>query len=195
MTAQCEGMGEVGSARYEPALLPPCPSIKVLSYSNCQEIHSRQQTGLAVFPQICSANSSDGIQSVAKLSQVSCVCILPMPIVSCPAGSFQCKDLSCIHESKQCNNIEDCAHGEDEENCTYDCLNANCSVNCIWPKCQAGFFQCVSGGCVPADSVCDFEYNCVDGSDEAYCGDLLCPHHQLPCADGTPVSSPPAVMC
>ena len=40
MTAQCEGMGEVGSARYEPALLPPCPSIRVLSYSNCQEIHS-----------------------------------------------------------------------------------------------------------------------------------------------------------
>ena len=45
MTAQCEGMGEVGSARYKPALLPPCPSIRVLSYSNCQEIHSRQQTG------------------------------------------------------------------------------------------------------------------------------------------------------
>ena len=34
------GDGEVGSARYEPALLPPCPSIRVLSYSNCQEIHS-----------------------------------------------------------------------------------------------------------------------------------------------------------
>ena len=48
MTAQCEGMGEVGSAKYEPALLPPCPSIRVLSYGNCQEIHSRQQTGLAV---------------------------------------------------------------------------------------------------------------------------------------------------
>ena len=48
VTAQCEGMGEVGSARCEPALLPPCPSISVLSYSNCQEIHSRQQTGLAV---------------------------------------------------------------------------------------------------------------------------------------------------
>ena len=48
MTAQCEGMGDVGSARYEPALLPPCLSIRLLSYSNCQEIHSRQQTGLAV---------------------------------------------------------------------------------------------------------------------------------------------------
>ena len=36
ITAQCEGMGEVGSARYEPALLPPCPSIRLLSYNNCQ---------------------------------------------------------------------------------------------------------------------------------------------------------------
>ena len=48
MTAQCEGMGEVGSARYEPSLLPSCPSISVLNYSNCQEIHSRQKSGLAV---------------------------------------------------------------------------------------------------------------------------------------------------
>ena len=32
--AQWEGMGDVGSARYEPALLPPCPTISVLSYSN-----------------------------------------------------------------------------------------------------------------------------------------------------------------
>ena len=32
--AQWEGMGDVGSARYEPALLPPCPTIRILSYSN-----------------------------------------------------------------------------------------------------------------------------------------------------------------
>ena len=32
--AQWEGMGDVGSARNEPALLPPCPTIRVLSYSN-----------------------------------------------------------------------------------------------------------------------------------------------------------------
>ena len=31
---QWEGKGDVGSARYEPALLPPCPTIRVLSYSN-----------------------------------------------------------------------------------------------------------------------------------------------------------------
>ena len=32
--AQWEGMGDVGLARYEPALLPPFPTIRVLSYSN-----------------------------------------------------------------------------------------------------------------------------------------------------------------
>ena len=32
--AQWEGMGDEGSARYEPALLPPCPTIRVFSYRN-----------------------------------------------------------------------------------------------------------------------------------------------------------------
>ena len=32
--AQWEGKGDVGSVRYEPALLPPCPTIRVLSYSS-----------------------------------------------------------------------------------------------------------------------------------------------------------------
>ena len=32
--AQWDEMGDVGSARYEPALLPPCPTIRLLSYSN-----------------------------------------------------------------------------------------------------------------------------------------------------------------
>ena len=36
-------MGDVGSARYEPALLPPCPTIRVLCYSNCRRsTHSHQ---------------------------------------------------------------------------------------------------------------------------------------------------------
>ena len=32
--AQWEVMGDVGLARYEPVLLPPCPIIRGLSYSN-----------------------------------------------------------------------------------------------------------------------------------------------------------------
>ena len=32
--AQWEGMGDVGSARYEPALLPPCPTISALTVTS-----------------------------------------------------------------------------------------------------------------------------------------------------------------
>ena len=35
ITAQWEGMRDVGSVGYELALLPPCPTIRVSSYSNC----------------------------------------------------------------------------------------------------------------------------------------------------------------
>ena len=38
------GDGDVGLARYEPALLPPCPTIRALCYSKCQRsTHSHQQ--------------------------------------------------------------------------------------------------------------------------------------------------------
>ena len=43
ITTQWEGMGDIGSARYEPALLPPCPTIRVLSYSNCQKSEVNSQ--------------------------------------------------------------------------------------------------------------------------------------------------------
>ena len=36
IAAQREDMGDVGLARHEPALLPPCQTISFLSYSNCQ---------------------------------------------------------------------------------------------------------------------------------------------------------------
>ena len=43
-------MGEVGSARYEPALLHPCPSIRALCYSNCQRsTQSHQQSKGYIF--------------------------------------------------------------------------------------------------------------------------------------------------
>ena len=44
--AQWEGMGDVGSARYEPALLPPCPTIRVISYSIL--VHFRKFSTLRV---------------------------------------------------------------------------------------------------------------------------------------------------
>ena len=50
INAQWEGMGDIGSARYELALLPPCPTIRVLSYSICQRsTHSSFQMNMQKF--------------------------------------------------------------------------------------------------------------------------------------------------
>ena len=42
ITAQWEGMGDVGATRYEPAQLPPCPTIRVLCCRNCQRSYLSQ---------------------------------------------------------------------------------------------------------------------------------------------------------
>ena len=44
LTTQWEGMRDVGSARYEPALLPSCPTIRVLSYSSTLRVKYKQDT-------------------------------------------------------------------------------------------------------------------------------------------------------
>ena len=46
-----------------------------------------------------------------------------------------------------------------------------------------GFYQCESGGGVPADVVCDGIVNCADASDERYC-ELICWSGTRPCSDG-----------
>ena len=141
-----------------------------------------------LFEQICNATDEESIIMINDIKYATHACIMPMPNVTCPHQNFQYKDLSCIPKSEQCNNIQDCPHGEDEDDCSYrgcEMSGVNCQVNCTWPQCKCAFayFQCDSGGCVPAGTVCDFQHNCLDGSDELYCGNLLCPDGQLPCAD------------
>ena len=142
----------------------------------------------SIFEPICNITNDFERMITYDITNISHVCIMPAPETECQSDSFLCKDLSCIPESKLCNNIPDCPHGEDEIDCSYrgcDLPGINCQTNCTRPhcKCNAEFFQCEYGGCVPAGTVCDFEMNCLDGSDEMYCGDLLCPLGQFPCAD------------
>ena len=47
--AQWERMGDVGSAKYESALLPPCPTIRVLSYSNYSIFRNSALFGLSSY--------------------------------------------------------------------------------------------------------------------------------------------------
>ncbi|XP_049821425.1 modular serine protease isoform X2 [Aethina tumida] len=67
---------------------------------------------------------------------------------------FQCKsDNKCLHISKECNGIVDCADGSDET----DCKNNWC------PK---YLFRCNSGACINKDAVCNGKQDCSDNSDE-----------------------------
>ena len=117
------------------------------------------------------------------------ICRFAIPQSHCPPSTFMCDDLRCIPLSKNCNNVIDCMTGEDEA----DCEHAVCSTGvgctdsrCKWPQCMCnqGYFQCEHGGCVHADSICDDQKNCGDGSDEAFCTHALCAPHQMLCADG-----------
>ena len=163
---------------------------------NASDINLRNVLGVSIYRQTlcsliektCDSVNDTGILSMDDITNTSHICILPAPIVQCPVKSFQCKDLSCIADSKQCNNIKDCSQGEDEQECRHrgcNVLGINCQTNCTWPQCRCGteFFKCDSGGRVPTDTLCGFEQNCLDGSDEIHCNDLLSPAGQLPCAD------------
>ena len=159
-----------------------------ISLRNTSGFNLYKQKLCSIFEPICNMTIDTEEMIAYDITNTSHICIMPASETECHNDNFLCKDLSCIPESKHCNNIQDCPLGEDEKDCSHrgcEMPDINCQTNCTWPhcKCNAEFFQCDSGGCVPGGTVCDFEINCLDGSDEMYCGDLLCPSGQLPCVD------------
>ena len=104
-----------------------------------------------------------------------CGKVLLKQAIQCPHGFFVCKDGSCLLEISRCDGIVNCIDGEDEVGCLYICTQpgldntcADCSITngC---HCKATFFQCSSGGCVSASTLCDGIPLCADESDEALC--------------------------
>ncbi|XP_012161595.1 uncharacterized protein LOC101450750 [Ceratitis capitata] len=74
----------------------------------------------------------------------------------CYDNEFACYDRTCIPQQWQCDNIKDCAAGEDEESCLI------CD--------HQDEFRCRSNEkCVPESVRCDSKYDCFDGSDEEEC--------------------------
>ncbi|EDW04848.1 GH19622 [Drosophila grimshawi] len=76
----------------------------------------------------------------------------------CYDNEFQCHDGSCIPQQWQCDNIKDCAGGEDEDE---QCL-----------VCEHEEFRCRSNEkCIAENLRCDLNYDCFDASDEEDCDD------------------------
>ena len=113
---------------------------------------------------------------VGKLAYVLCERALEVssnsPVkVGCSEHYNQCDDETCIHDGLWCDGFQHCSNGEDERNCDYICSlpDINCITGCHIEEhchCIDTYFQCLSGGCVPLQKLCDKTVNCDDGSDE-----------------------------
>ena len=92
-------------------------------------------------------------------------------ITNCSDFYMSCNEGTCIHDSLVCDGHSHCPHGEDEADCEHICSDHshNCISHCHHRdlcSCLPGYFQCLSGGCVPLQKLCDKTAHCIDKSDE-----------------------------
>ncbi|XP_022668849.1 basement membrane-specific heparan sulfate proteoglycan core protein-like isoform X5 [Varroa destructor] len=83
---------------------------------------------------------------------------------ACASNEFRCDDGYCLNESRRCNRVIDCHHGEDELGCEAD------------RGCAATEFKCPQDGlCIRQNQLCDGVLDCIGGNDEMNCGN----HHRV----------------
>ena len=92
-------------------------------------------------------------------------------VTNCSNLYMDCDDGTCVHDSLVCDGKPHCLHGEDEADCERICSDntASCMSQCHHRElcsCSQEYFQCLSGGCVPLQKLCDQTVHCSDASDE-----------------------------
>ncbi|GFN85437.1 MAM and LDL-receptor class a domain-containing protein, partial [Plakobranchus ocellatus] len=90
----------------------------------------------------------------------------------CPASKHRCQDGTCLDRSEvhECDFLEDCPDGSDEQNC--DRTLPQGTRTPTPDPCPASKHRCQDGTCLDRSEVheCDFLEDCPDGSDEQNCG-------------------------
>ena len=92
-------------------------------------------------------------------------------LTKCSDQYIVCDDGTCVHDSLVCDGHPHCMHGEDEGDCQHICSDHShkCMSQCHHRNlcsCSPQYFQCLSGGCVPLQKICDRTVHCFDASDE-----------------------------
>ncbi len=151
-------------------------------------------------------NTSD----ILETTTATCATDMVLLNDSCLESQFACRDRSCILAHYACDGNEDCLDGSDEEscdevcgffhqdvresaganNCYQDCFPKNCTCSALYYQCQR------SGGCIPASTLCDGNFECVDGEDEMDCYESesergvtqVMPDDMFKCHNGTYIS-------
>jgi len=103
--------------------------------------HGAKRTKLGVLEQL--------VREFKLLRQYESECIDP-------EDEFKCNSGQCVSIDYRCNELPDCADGEDEEGCENYCPSYQ-------EKCEDGI------GCYDSDWLCDGSAQCADGSDENGC--------------------------
>ena len=127
-------------------------------------------------------------QPVFQVSKCSNYSLCEKPVfhttilTNCSAFYMSCNEGTCIHDSLVCDGYSHCPHGEDEADCQHICSDNshNCLAHCHHRdlcSCSPGYFQCLSGGCVPLQKLCDKTEHCIDASDEPPTCVYLRPEH------------------
>ena len=92
-------------------------------------------------------------------------------LTNCSDLYMTCNDGTCVHDSLVCDGQLHCLYGEDEADYQHICSDHkhSCMFQCHHRDlctCSPAYFQCLSGGCVPLQKLCDKTVHCVDSSDE-----------------------------